>query len=83
MTALYTPENSKVEQLKSALAIAEVRADATTLAKERAERIEDSHPTKACNCFLSLGSILLYLFDELVQPRIGSFFSLAVGVFCL
>lgn len=42
LTTLYTPENSEVEQLKSALAVAEARADAAeTLAKERAERIED------------------------------------------
>lgn len=42
LTTLYTPENSEVEQLKSALAVAEARAEAAeTLAKERAERIED------------------------------------------
>jgi len=39
---LNTTENSNIEQLKSALAIAEARADAAeTLAQERAERIED------------------------------------------
>mgnify|MGYP006910252641 CR=1 FL=1 len=42
LTTLYTPENSEVEQRKSALAVAEARADAAeTLAKERADRIED------------------------------------------
>ena len=42
LTTLNTTENSEIEQLKGALAVAEARAEAAeTLAQERAERIED------------------------------------------